>query len=330
MKLATIKDDTRDGCLAVVSRDLRIAQKADDIAPTLQDALDDWNYCAPQLAERYQQLNRQPGKRTFEFDPAQCMAPLARAYQWVDASAYHSHVELVRKARGAGMPPEFLKDPLMYQGDSDYFIGACDPVCAASEDWGIDIEGELAAVLGDVPMGAKAERAAEAIRLFALVNDVSLRNLIPSELAKGFGFLQGKGATAFSPVAATPEELGDAWDGRKLHLALTVHINGKPFGAPRCGEGMAFGFPQLIAHAAKTRPLGAGTVLGSGTVSNSGAPNGFACIAEVRALETVREGKPSTPYLKFGDRVRIEMFDAAGQSVFGAIDQAVVPYAPPK
>lgn len=329
MKLGTLKNDTRDGELVVVSKSLRHAVVAYDVAPTLQGALDDWDYIAPQLTQLYDELNRAPGSRAFELDPRKLAAPLPRAYQWVDASSYLAHVELVRKARGAEMPPEFKKDPLMYQGDSEYFIGPCDPVQAMSEDWGIDLEAEVAVFLGDVPMGIKHAHAGNHIRLLALVNDASLRNLIPAELAKGFGFLQGKGATAFSPVAVTPDELGEAWDGRKVHLPLAVQLNGKPLGAPDCGKDMQFDFPHLIAHAAKTRPLGAGTVLGSGTISNYGHKNGHACIAELRALETVQQGKPLTPYLKFGDRVRIEMVDAAGESIFGAIDQQVLEYAAP-
>jgi fumarylacetoacetate (FAA) hydrolase len=327
MKLATLKNDTRDGALIVVSRDLKHATVAYDVASTLQAALDDWDYLSPQLQNLYDELNRAPqvlGSRAFEPDPRQLAAPLPRAYQWLDASAYLAHVELVRKARGATMPPEFKKDPLMYQGDSDWFVGPCDAIEAASEDWGIDLEAEIAVFLGDVPMGVKPDRAGEHVRLLALVNDVSLRNLIPAELAKGFGFVQGKAATAFSPVAVTPDELGDAWDGRKLRLPITISVNDKPFGTPHCGTDMQFGFPQLIAHAAHTRPLGAGTVLGSGTISNYGYKTGHACIAELRALETVRKIEPLTPFLKFGDRVRIEMLDDAGRSVFGAIDQQVV------
>jgi fumarylacetoacetate (FAA) hydrolase len=329
MKLGTLKNDTRDGTLIVVARNLKHAVIAYDVAPTLQAALDDWDYLAPQLQNLYDELNRAPGSRAFELDPKQLAAPLPRAYQWMDASAYLAHVELVRKARGAVMPPEFKKDPLMYQGDSEYFIGPCDPIEASSEEWGIDLEAEVAVFLGDSPMGIKPDKAVERIRLFALINDVSLRNLIPAELAKGFGFIQSKAATGFSPVAVTPEELGPAWDRGKVQLPLSIHINGNPFGAPHCGKDMQFNFSQLIAHAARTRPLGAGTVLGSGTISNYGYGNGHACIAEIRALETVQQGKPVTPYLKFGDRVRIEMFDAGGQSIFGAIDQQVVQYAPP-
>jgi fumarylacetoacetate (FAA) hydrolase len=327
MKLGTLKNDTRDGELVVVSKNLRHAVIAYDVAPTLQAALDDWEYLAPQLTLLYDELNRAPGPRAFELDPGKLAAPLARAYQWMDSSSYLAHVELVRKARGAEMPPELKRDPLMYQGDSEYFIGARDPVRATSEDWGIDLEAEVAVFLGDVPMGVKHAQAGGHIRLLALVNDVSLRNLIPAELAKGFGFLHGKAATAFSPVAATPDELGEAWDGKKVRLQLAVHINDKPFGAPDCGKDMQFDFPHLIAHAAKTRPLGAGTVLGSGTISNYGHKSGHACIAELRALETMQQGKPLTPYLRFGDRVRIEMIDAAGDSIFGAIDQEILEYA---
>jgi len=330
MKLASLKNDTRDGALVVVSRNLKHGIVAHDVAPTLQAAMDDWDYLAPQLQHLYEELNRAPGPRAFELDPAQLAAPLPRAYQWLDGSSYLAHVELVRKARGVAMPPEFKKDPLMYQGDSDFFIGPCDPIEAASEDWGIDLEAEVVVFLGDVPMGVKHDRAGEHIRLLALVDDVSLRNLIPAELAKGFGFLQGKGATAFSPVAVTPDELGEAWNGKKVQRPLTVHVNDQPFGTLDCGSDMQFDFPHLIAHAAKTRRLGAGTVLGSGTVSNYGYKNGHACIAELRALETVEQGKPVTPFLKFGDRVRIEMLDAEGKSIFGAIDHQVVQYTPPR
>lgn len=330
MKLASLQNDTRDGALIVVSKNLKHAVIAYEVAPTLQAALDDWGYLAPQLQQLYDDLNRAPGPRAFDFDAKQLAAPLPRAYQWLDGSSFLAHVELVRKARGATLPPEFKRDPLMYQGDSDYFIGPCDPIEATSEDWGIDLEAEVAVFLDDVPMGVKPDRAGDHVRLLALVNDVSLRNLIPAELAKGFGFLQGKAATAFSPVAVTPDELGGAWDGRKLRRPLSVHINGQPFGTPDCGTDMQFDFPHLIAYAAKTRRLGAGTVLGSGTVSNYGYQNGHACIAEIRALETVEQGQPATPYLKFGDRVRIEMFDAAGQTIFGAIDHQVVQYSAPR
>jgi fumarylacetoacetate (FAA) hydrolase len=328
MKLATLKAGGRDGKLLVVSRDLTRAVAASEVAPNLQAVLDDWHAKAPKLAQLSLLLNTGRAADSFAFDPARCHSPLPRAYQWADGSAYVNHVELVRKARGAEMPPSFWTDPLMYQGGSDSFIGPCDPILAESEDWGIDLEAEVAVVTDDVPMGIKPDAAAGTIRLLMLVNDVSLRNLIPGELAKGFGFFQGKPSTAFSPVAVTPDELGQAWDGAKVHLPVVVHLNGAPFGRPHAGEDMTFDFPQLIAHAAKTRRLAAGTVVGSGTISNLDRSRGSACIAEKRTLETLERGKASTPFLRFGDRVRIEMLDAAGKSIFGAIDQEVQRYAP--
>lgn len=330
MKLGTLKDGTRDGTLVVVSRNLRLAQVADGIAPTLQAALDDWRYHAPMLQTLSDELNANPSSRAFEVDFASFAAPLPRAYQWADGSAYVNHVELVRKARGAQMPKAFWTDPLMYQGGSDAFLGPHDDIAAESEDWGIDLEGEVAVIVDDVPMGVPAKKATEHIVLAMLVNDVSLRNLIPKELEKGFGFFQSKPSTAFSPVAVTLDELGEAWDGGKLNLPLAVHINGTLFGKPNAGVDMTFEFPKLIAHAAKSRPLGAGTIIGSGTVSNKRRSAGPACLAEVRMLETIESGAPKTPFLKFGDRVRIEMEDAAGNSIFGAIDQQVVKYHPPK
>jgi len=329
MKLATLKDGTRDGTLIVVSRDLKHAIKADDIAPTLQAALDDWDYLSPQLVDRYDALNRSPGSRAFDFDPKQCASPLPRAYQWADASAYITHVELLRKARGADMPKAFRSDPLMYQGGSDRFLGPCDDIALESEDWGIDLEAELAVITGDVPMGIGPKKAGDCIRLIMLANDVSLRELVPTELAKGFGFFHSKPSSAFSPVALTPDELGAAWDGRKLNLPLLVQVNGEELGRPNAGADMSFEFPKLIAHAAKTRALGAGAIVGSGTVSNADRTVGSACIAEKRALEAIAEGKPATPYLKFGDRVRIEMLDAEGNSLFGAIEQQVAKYDAP-
>ena len=329
MKLASIRNDTRNGALAVVSRDLARATLAYDVAPTLQAALDDWDYIAPQLQNLYDELNRGgSGSRVFSFEAAQCMAPLPRAYQWLDASAYLPHVELLRRARGAELPANAGRDPLMYQGNSDYFIGCCDPIHAASEEWGIDLEAEVAVILGDVPSGAAPDKTGDCIRLIALLNDVSLRNLIPAELAKGFGFVHGKAATAVAPVAVTPDELGAAWDGRRVLAAVNVRVNDTLLGRPDCGIDMRFDYPHLIAHAAKTRPLGAGAVLAGGTVSNAGHPNGFACIAEARAWQTVDKHE-LTPWLAFGDRVRIEMLDAAGQSVFGAIDQVVVQHPAP-
>ena len=329
MKLATIKNDTRDGALAVVSRDLKHAQIAYDIAPSLQAALDDWDYTSPQLQNLYDELNRQPGSRAFAFEPRQCMAPLPRAYQWLDGSSYLSHIEALRKSRGATLPPEAKRDPLMYQGNSDFFIGACDPILTASESMDIDLEAELAVILGDIPMGVKHERASEDIRLLMLVNDVSLRALLAKELQKGLGPVQGKIATAFSPVAVTVDELGAAWDGRRVSRPLSVHVNGEPLGAPDCGSDMQFDFPHLIAHAARTRPLGAGAVLGSGTISNHGHPAGFGCIAERRVADA-DDGREPMPFLRFGDRVRIEMLDTSANSIFGAIDHQVVQFPAPR
>jgi len=326
MKLATLKQGGRDGTLVVVNRDLARCLPVPDIAYTLQAALDDWASTEPRLNDIYAALDNHHARHAEPFDARRCHSPLPRAYQWADGSAYVNHVELVRKARNAEMPASFWTDPLMYQGGSDSFIGPCDPIVAATEDWGIDMEGEVAVIVDDVPMGATADEATSHIRLVMLANDVSLRNLIPPELAKGFGFLQSKPATAFSPVAVTTDELGPAWDGRKLHLPLSVHLNGELFGKPNAGIDMTFDFAQLIAHVAKTRELEAGSIVGSGTVSNLDRSTGAACIAEIRCLETIATGKPATPFLRFGDRVRIEMLDEAGQSIFGAIDQLVVQY----
>jgi fumarylacetoacetate (FAA) hydrolase len=320
----------------VVSRDLQTCQPVPGIARTLQAALDDWAAAAPRLQQVYEQLNAGSAAQAQPFDQAHCHSPLPRAFQWADGSAYINHVELVRKARGAEVPPSFYTDPLMYQGGSDSFVGPRDPIAVLDEAWGVDLEAEVAVVTGDVPMGASTEQAAEAIRLVMLVNDVSLRNLIPNELAKGFGFFQSKPASAFSPVAVTPDELGAAWSDSKLRLPLLVTLNGRPFGRPNAGEDMTFSFAQLVAHAAKTRELGAGTIIGSGTVSNkqgslhgSSIDNGgvgYCCLAELRTYETIEQGAPATPYLRFGDTVRIEMQGADGASIFGAIDQQVAHY----
>ncbi|MFN3789761.1 fumarylacetoacetate hydrolase family protein [Massilia sp.] len=323
MKLATLKDGTRDGMLVVVSRDLKTAHVADGIAPTLQAALDDWAFIAPQLADLYLLLNEGHTRRPFDFDPAKCMSPLPRAYQWADGSAYVNHVELVRKARQAEMPASFWEDPLMYQGGSDDFIGPMDDIVLAHEEWGIDFEAEVAVVTGDVPMGATPDEAHGQIRLLMLANDVSLRNLIPDELAKGFGFLQSKPATSFAPVAVTPDELGDAWRGGKVHLPLRSSWNGRLVGQPDAGTDMVFNFPQLIAHLAKSRNVRAGSIVGSGTVSNKDTSKGYSCIAEQRCLEMIEFGEPVTQFMRFGDTIRIEMLDEKGKSVFGAIEQAV-------
>jgi len=336
MKLASLKDGSRDGRLVVVSRDLKSCQPVPNIAATMQDALDNWDSAAPQLKQIYALLNQGSASGAKPFDESQCHSPLPRAYQWADGSAYINHVELVRKARNAEVPASFYADPLMYQGGSDSFVGPRDPVYALDEAWGIDLEAEVAVITGDVKMGAGAEEAAKAIRLVMLVNDVSLRNLIPNELAKGFGFFNSKPASAFSPVAVTPEELGKAWNDNKLHLPLLVQINRQPFGKPNAGEDMTFNFAQLVAHAARTRELCAGTIIGSGTVSNkqgslhgSSIANGgvgYCCLAEVRMYETIESGKPQTGFLQFGDTVRIEMHDAQGKTIFGAIDQTVRNY----
>ncbi len=322
MRLATLKGGGRDGRLVVVSRDLGRYLAAAPVAATLQYALDNWASCAPELAALGLRLERENCGEPFE--TCACAAPLPRAYQWADGSAYLSHVELVRKARGAEMPDSLRREPLIYQGGSDSLLGPCDPIEVADETWGIDFEAEVAVVTDDVPMGVAPAQAGSHIRLVMLVNDVSLRNLIPAELAKGFGFFQSKPSSAFSPLAVTPDEFGPAWDGARLSLPLLSHVNGKLFGRPNAGTDMNFGFPELIAHAARTRPLGAGSILGAGTVSNADRSAGSSCIVERRMLETLEHGEARTPFLRFGDRVRIEMLDAQGRSIFGAIHQSVI------
>ncbi len=326
MKLATLKNGSRDGELVIVSKNLSKAVRVNKIANTLQQALDEWATIAPQLELVYQKLNNDQMEDNFDFDQEQCESPLPRAYQWADGSAYVNHVELVRKARNAEMPETFWTDPLMYQGGSDAFIGPRDDIVIESTDFGIDMESEVAVIVDDTPMAATPDQAEKTIRLLMLVNDVSLRNLIPGELAKGFGFFQSKPSSAFSPVAVTPDELGEQWDGKKLHLPLVTHLNGELFGEPNCGIDMTFDFPTIVAHAAKTRPLGAGAIIGSGTISNIDRSSGSSCLAEKRMLEIIKSGKPSTPFMQFGDQVRIEMFDENGESIFGAIDQAVTQY----
>ncbi|SFC01001.1 fumarylacetoacetate (FAA) hydrolase [Marinospirillum celere] len=326
MKLASLNRG-RDGELILVSRDLTQAVSASDLAPTLQAALDNWESCKAALEARYQELNQGQAQGAFAFNQADCHSPLPRAYHWADGSAYVNHVELVRKARNAEMPSSFWEDPLMYQGGSDAFIPPQAPIQMADEAWGIDLEAEIAIITDDVPMGITASQAADHIKLLMLVNDVSLRNLIPGELAKGFGFYQAKPSSSFSPVAVTPDELGEHWKEGKVHLPLVSHINDQLFGRPDAGTDMTFNFPTLVAHAAKTRPLGSGTIIGSGTVSNYDRSAGSSCLAEKRMLEILEKGEASTPFLKFGDRVRIEMFDTEGKSIFGAIDQAVEAYS---
>lgn len=323
MKLASLRTDSRDGALLVVSRDLERALAVPEIAPNLQTALDDWATVEPQLAAVSERLNDGALPGEFGLDPAALAAPLPRAYHFVDASAYLSHMELLRQARGGELPESFRYDPLVYQAGCDANLGPRDAIPLADAAWGLDFEAEVGVVTDDVPMGVRAEAAGGHIKLLLLLNDISLRRLIPGELAKGFGFYQGKPASAFSPVALTPDELGPAWDGGKVHLPLVAEVNGERFGAPEAGEDMTFGFPQLIAHAAKTRRLGAGTVVGSGTVSNRDRSRGSCCIAERRMLEKIETGAAKTPFLKAGDRVRIEMPDRDGQSLFGAIEQKV-------
>ena len=327
MKLATLKHGGRDGTLVLVSHDLTRCVAAPH--PTLQAALDEWATARPRLEAAAAALESDP-RAGEPFGPARAHAPLPRAYAWCDGSAYLSHMARVRRARGADMPPGAAEDPLMYQGGSDSFLGATDPILIEDTAWGVDFEAEVAVVTDDVPMGVAVEHAAAHIVLVMLVNDVSLRNLIPAELAKGFGFFQSKPSSAFSPVAVTPDSLGTAWDGAKLTLPMRVELNGNPYGAPNAGHDLAFDFARLIAYAAKTRPLGPGTIIGSGTVSNEDESLGGSCLQEARVIETVREGAPVTPFLSYGDRVRIEMLDADGTSVFGAIDQSVERYTPPR
>jgi fumarylacetoacetate (FAA) hydrolase len=334
MKLATYKDGTRDGALVVVSRDLSTAHYATGIATKLQQVLDDWNFLSPQLQDLYETLNNGKVRHAFAFDAKQCMAPLPRAYQWADGSAYINHVELVRLARNSEVPANYYTEPLMYQGGSDDFLGARDDVPVRSEAFGIDFEAEVAVITADVAMGCTPEQALDGIRLVMLANDVSLRHLIPDELAKSFGFLQSKPATAFSPVCVTLDELGAAWDRGRLHLTITSAWNGRSVGMCDAGQEMTFHFGQLIAHLCKTRNVRAGSIIGSGTVSNKGIevdgkkqwPRGYSCIAEKRAIETILDGKPSTNYMKFGDTIRIEAKSKDGQSVFGAIDQKMVDF----
>ena len=329
MKLGSLKEGGRDGTLIVVNRDLTRAVRATAVAPTMQKALDDWAATAPKLRALAEQLEDDKAVGSFELDTTALAAPLPRAYQWADGSAYVVHVELVRKARGVEMPPSFWTDPLMYQGGSDSFIGPNDEIEMADEAWGIDFEGEIAVMVDDVPMGISPEAARKHIKLVTILNDVSLRNVIVGELAKGFGFFHGKPATAFAPVAVTPDELGDDWNGARLDRPLISTLNGSEFGHPNAATDLTFDFGQLIAHAARTRHLEAGTIVGSGTVANRDAAVGCSCIAERRVRETIDSGKPVTPFMSFGDHIRIEMFDPAGKSIFGAIDKKVVRYTPP-
>ena len=325
MKLGSLKEGGRDGSLIVVNRALTQAVKATGIAPTLQAALDDWSNTAPRLNALYEALNAGTASDAFALDMQALASPLPRAYEFVDGSAYLPHVERVRRARGAEVPESFYTDPLMYQATSAGFLGPRDPVVVPSEEYGIDLEAEVVAVTDDVPMAVTPQQAAAHIQLVGIVNDVSLRGLIPGELAKGFGFLQSKPRSALSPVFVTPDELGDAWQDEKLHLPMRTWLNGKWFGEAECGVDMQFNFAQLVAHAAKTRPLTAGTIVGSGTIANEDTGKGASCLAEQRTVETLRDGKPSTPFLSFGDSLRIDVTDAQGASIFGAIEQVIAP-----
>lgn len=327
MKLASLKEGGRDGTLIVVSKDLKQAVNVEGTVPTLQEALENWTALAPELDEIYSLLNAGQARDAFPVEPAALAAPLPRAHQWLDGSAYVNHVELVRKSRGVEMPESFWTDPLMYQGGSDVLLSAYDDVPLEDEKWGIDFEAEVAVVTDDVPMGVPPEDAARHIKLIMLVNDVSLRYLAMGEIAKGFGFLQAKPATAFSPVAVTPDELGGAWKDGKVCLPLLTYYNGELFGRPDAGVDMVFNFPKLVSHAARTRYLSAGTIIGSGTVSNKDKSVGSSCIVEKRTIEKLEKGDSTTPFMKFGDRVKIEMLDKNGQSIFGAIDQKIVRYA---
>ncbi len=331
MKLASLKKGGRDGTLIVVNRNLQRAVQVPEIAVTFQQAMDHWAEAEPKLQNIYSRLNKDPNlKGSFKLDIKNLCSPLPRAFQWIDGSAYVNHVELVRKARGAAMPESFWTDPLMYQGGSDSFLGPADPITLESMEWGIDFESEVAVITDDVPMGISDEDSTNHIKLLMLVNDVSLRKLIPEELAKGFGFFQSKPATAFSPVAVTLNELGKVWKENKIHLPLITTLNGELFGQPNAGTDMTFSFSQLISHAAKSRYLCAGTIIGSGTVSNIDRSKGSSCLAERRMLETIEQGSPTTPFMKYGDRVRIEMLDEKENSIFGAIDQVVEKYEPAK
>lgn len=325
MKLASLKTGGRDGSLIVVSRDLQHYVSASDISTTLQKALDDWHQAAPRLNALYEELNRGACDDICDVDVEKLAAPLPRAYEFVDGSAYLPHVDRVRKARGAEVPESFYVDPLMYQATSAGFLGPRDPVKVVSEDYGIDFESEVIVITDDVPMAVTAENAESHIQLIGLINDVSLRNLIPAELAKGFGFLQSKPRSALSPVLVTPDELGDSWKDCKVHLPLNSTLNGAFFGNPEAGVDMQFNFAQLLAHAAKTRPLTAGTIVGSGTIANEDTGKGASCLAEIRMLEIIADGKPSTPFMSFGDTIRIEMFDDDGRSIFGSIEQIIQP-----
>ncbi|NTS78803.1 fumarylacetoacetate hydrolase family protein [Catenovulum sp. SM1970] len=326
MKLASLKNNTRDGQLIVVSKDLTKAVAIPHIAATMQDAIDNWQALEPVLDAIYKALNEGRAKEAFAFEPDNCLSPLPRAYHWADGSAYVNHVELVRKARGAEMPESFWTDPLMYQGGSDTFLAPTQDIVMPTTDWGVDFEAEVAVITDDVAMSVNKDDALSHIKLLMLVNDVSLRNLIPGELAKGFGFYQSKPSSSFSPVAVTPDELGESWQTGKVHLPMLCHFNDELFGQPNAGVDMTFNFGELVAHAAKSRPLCAGTIIGSGTISNYDRSLGSCCIAEKRMLETINEGEAKTAFMQFGDNIKISMKDKSGADIFGVIDQTLTQY----
>ena len=323
MKLGSISDNSRDGCPVLVDRCLRYMVPVKDVIDNWQLAIENWSEVSPELEKIYEKLDKGLAEGASAYDRSKLAAPFPRAYQWLDGSAYVTHVELLRKARGVELPANFWVDPLMYQGGSDHFLGPCETIKIKDINWGVDFEGELAVVVDDVPLGISENKAEQHIKLIMLVNDISLRNLIPDELNKGFGFVHGKPPSAFGPLAITPDTIGQSWKDGKVHLPLLIKLNGKKVGFANAGVDMTFSFPELVAHAAKTRRLRAGTIIGSGTISNSDQQHGYSCIAEIRMIETINEGAPHTPFLQYGDKITMEMFASDGQSIFGSLEQTV-------
>ena len=323
MKLGSISDNSRDGCPVLVDRGLRYMIPVNNVINNWQLAIENWSVVSPKLEKIYEKLDKGLAEGASPYDRSKLSAPFPRAYQWLDGSAYVTHVELLRKARGVELPANFWLDPLMYQGGSDHFLGPCEPIKIKDIDWGVDFEGELAVVVDDVPLGISENKAAQHIKLIMLVNDISLRNLIPDELNKGFGFVHGKPPSAFGPLAITPDTIGQSWKDGKVHLPLLIKLNGKKVGFANAGVDMTFSFPELVAHAAKTRRLRAGTIIGSGTISNSDQQHGYSCIAEIRMIEIINEGAPHTPFLQYGDKITMEMLASDGQSIFGSLEQTV-------
>tara|TARA_A100001035_G_scaffold189269_1_gene151066 strand:- start:121 stop:1101 length:981 start_codon:yes stop_codon:yes gene_type:complete len=323
MKLGSISDNSRDGCPVLVDRGLRYMIPVNNVINNWQLAIENWSEVSPKLEKIYEKLDKGLAEGASAYDRSKLAAPFPRAYQWLDGSAYVTHVELLRKARGVELPANFWLDPLMYQGGSDHFLGPCEPIKIKDINWGVDFEGELAVVVDDVPLGISENKAEQHIKLIMLVNDISLRNLIPDELNKGFGFVHGKPPSAFGPLAITPDTIGQSWKDGKVHLPLLIKLNGKKVGFVNAGVDMTFSFPELVAHAAKTRRLRAGTIIGSGTISNSDQQHGYSCIAEIRMIETINEGAPHTPFLQYGDKITMEMLASDGQSIFGSLEQTV-------